>query len=113
MKRAARTFVRTALTLSVDGLYGFLTRGSWENVATALAAGRGVSYESDIPFTSSDSYGGIFEDATDIVFYVGRAINPAHQNPNLPINFSIKMRLVDQLSECLDKMGKRIKVSYF
>ncbi|MDD4082319.1 MAG: SpoIIE family protein phosphatase [Sphaerochaetaceae bacterium] len=55
----------------------------------------------------------LFEDATDINFFVGRAINPAHQNPNLPINFSIKMRLVEELSECLKKMGKKIKVSYF
>ncbi|MBQ7901224.1 MAG: SpoIIE family protein phosphatase, partial [Clostridia bacterium] len=29
----------------------------------------------------------LFEEATDINFYVGRAINPAHQNPELPINF--------------------------
>lgn len=55
----------------------------------------------------------LFEDATDINFYVGRAINPAHQNPSLPINFSIKMNLVNQLADCLKKMGKRIKVSYF
>ena len=55
----------------------------------------------------------LFEEATDINFYVGRAINPAHQNPNLPISFSVKMRLVQELSECLEKMGKRIKVSYF
>ena len=55
----------------------------------------------------------LFEEATDINFYVGRAINPAHQNPDLPINFSIKMNLVQELSECLKKMGKRIKVSYF
>lgn len=55
----------------------------------------------------------LFEEATDINFYVGRAINPAHQNPDLPINFSIKMNLVDELSKCLKKMGKRIKVSYF
>ncbi len=55
----------------------------------------------------------LFEEATDINFYVGRAINPAHQNPDLPINFSIKMNLVDELSACLKKMGKRIKVSYF
>lgn len=55
----------------------------------------------------------LFEEATDINFYVGRAINPAHQNPDLPINFSIKMNLVKELSECLTKMGKRIKVSYF
>ncbi len=55
----------------------------------------------------------LFEEATDINFYVGRAINPAHQNPDLPINFNIKMNLVDQLSKCLIKMGKKIKVSYF
>ncbi|MBQ3126481.1 MAG: SpoIIE family protein phosphatase [Clostridia bacterium] len=55
----------------------------------------------------------LFEEATDINFYVGRAINPAHQNPDLPINFSIKMNLVEELSSCLKKMGKRIKVSYF
>jgi hypothetical protein len=55
----------------------------------------------------------LFEEATDINFYVGRAINPAHQNPNLPINFSIKMQLVTKLTECLKKMGKNIKVSYF
>lgn len=55
----------------------------------------------------------LFEEATNINFYVGRAVNPAHQNPNLPINFSIKMRLVDELSECLKNIGKRIKVSYF
>ena len=55
----------------------------------------------------------LFEEATDINFYVGRAMNPAHQNPDLPINFNIKMQLVSELSECLKKMGKRIKVSYF
>ena len=55
----------------------------------------------------------LFEEATDINFYVGRAINPAHQNPDLPINFSIKMNLVEELSKCLRQMGKRIKVSYF
>ena len=55
----------------------------------------------------------LFEEATDINFYVGKAINPAHQNPDLPINFNIKMNLVSELTKCLKKMGKRIKVSYF
>ena len=55
----------------------------------------------------------LFEEATDINFFVGRAVNPAHQNPDLPINFNIKMNLVEELSTCLKKMGKRIKVSYF
>lgn len=55
----------------------------------------------------------LFEEATDINFFVGRAVNPAHQNPDLPINFHIKMNLVEELSKCLKLMGKRIKVSYF
>lgn len=55
----------------------------------------------------------LFEEATDINFYVGRAVNPAHQNPDLPINFNIKMNLVEELSACLKQMGKHIKVSYF
>ncbi len=55
----------------------------------------------------------LFEEATDINFYVGRAINPAHQNPDLPINFNIKMNLVEELSKALKQMGKHIKVSYF
>lgn len=55
----------------------------------------------------------LFEEATDINFFVGRAVNPAHQNPQLPINFNIKMNLVEELSTCLKQMGKHIKVSYF
>jgi hypothetical protein len=55
----------------------------------------------------------LFEEATDINFYVGKAVNPAHQNPDLPLGFNFKMRLVDELSSCLKTMGKEIKVSYF
>ena len=55
----------------------------------------------------------LFENATDIHFYVGRAINPAHQNPNLPINFAIKQQLITNLAGCLEKMGKHISLQYF
>lgn len=55
----------------------------------------------------------LFETATDIHFFVGRAVNPAHQSPDIPMNFNIKMRMVEELSACLKQMGKRVKVSYF
>ncbi len=55
----------------------------------------------------------LFEEATDINFFVGEAVNPAHQNPSLPLAFRNKMRLIMELSDCLKKMGKKIKVSYF
>ena len=57
--------------------------------------------------------GMLFEESTDINFFVGRAINAAHQNPGLPIGFGIKMSLIEELSESLKKMGKRVKVGYF
>ena len=55
----------------------------------------------------------LFEEATDINFFVGRSVNPAQQNPDLPITFNIKMRLIDELANCLKQMGKQIKISYF
>lgn len=55
----------------------------------------------------------LLEEGTDISFFVGRAVNPAHQNPGLSLEFNIKMRLVEELAATLRKMGKRIKVSYF
>lgn len=55
----------------------------------------------------------LFEDATDINFYVGRAVNAAHQKEGLPISFNIKMQIAERLSKCLIEMGKRVNVSYF
>ena len=55
----------------------------------------------------------LLEEATDIEFFVGKAINEAHQSPNIPIGFSIKMRLIDDLIKCLQKMGKRVSVRYY
>ncbi len=55
----------------------------------------------------------LFEEATDVNLFVGRAVNPAHQNPELPINFSVKMQLVRELAESLEEMGKKVRVTYF
>ena len=55
----------------------------------------------------------LFETATDINFFVGKAMNPAHQNSDIPMNFNLKMNLVEELSQCLRQMGKKVKVSYY
>ncbi|MGI5893120.1 MAG: SpoIIE family protein phosphatase [Candidatus Merdivicinus sp.] len=54
----------------------------------------------------------LFEYATDINFFVGRAMNPAHQNPNLPLDLSIKLKIVEVLSKNLERMDKRVNVEY-
>ena len=55
----------------------------------------------------------LFEEATDINFFVGRAINPAHQNPNLPVSYNIKLKIIGELEGYLTEMGKRVKINYF
>lgn len=55
----------------------------------------------------------LFESATDVNLFVGRAMNPAHQNPDMPIDLSIKLRLIEDLAKYLELMGKTVKVSYY
>ena len=47
----------------------------------------------------------LFETATDVNLFIGKAVNPAHQNMQ-QLSFDVKMRLVDELIDCLEKMGK-------
>jgi hypothetical protein len=53
----------------------------------------------------------LFEEATDINFFVGRAVNKDHQDTR--ITFTLKMKLIEDLTASLKTMGKRIKLSYF
>ena len=55
----------------------------------------------------------LFDVASDVSFCVGCAINPAHQNPNLPIAFGVKFQLIDRLGKCLEKMGKRVRIRFY
>ena len=55
----------------------------------------------------------LFEEATNVNFYVGRAMNPAHQNPELPISLNLKLRLVEELAKSLEGMEKTVTVRYY
>lgn len=54
----------------------------------------------------------LVEKCTSVKFIVGRALNPAHQNPDMPISLSIKLRLVKDISDCLKGMGKPTTLRY-
>lgn len=49
---------------------------------------------------------------TSARFLVGRALNPAHQNPDMPISLSIKLRLVKDIAACLQKLGKPCEIKF-
>jgi len=55
----------------------------------------------------------LLEEATDIDFYVGLARNLAHQQSDIPIDFKLKMKLVEEIAEALKKIGKHVTLSYF
>ena len=52
----------------------------------------------------------LFEQATHVTFYVGQSINAAHQG--LPIDITLKLKLVESLTRNLKKMGKKVEVNY-
>lgn len=45
--------------------------------------------------------------------FVGKAINSAYQNPNLPFDLGIRQNLVDQLKHAIEEMGKKVIVTYY
>ncbi|MPM24107.1 hypothetical protein SDC9_70588 [bioreactor metagenome] len=52
----------------------------------------------------------LFEKATHVTFFVGQSINSAHQG--LPIDITMKLKLVEALSNNLRLMGKEVVVNY-
>ncbi len=55
----------------------------------------------------------ILEDCTALKVYIGSAINPAHQNPGLPADLSIKRKLIDELCTLAEGMGKTVEKYYY
>lgn len=55
----------------------------------------------------------LLEDCTEVQFLVGQALNPAHQNPGMPLSLGFKAEPVKELSQELEKTGKKVSVEYF
>lgn len=52
-------------------------------------------------------------EADEILIIGGRAINPAHQNPKLSGELSLKVRVLEEISEELRKMRKMVTMEYY
>ena len=55
----------------------------------------------------------IIEEFTELNLFVGTAINEAHQESDLTFDLSLRMNLVEQLKNVVEKMGKAVKVKYY
>lgn len=52
----------------------------------------------------------LFEEATHVQFFVGQSVNKAHQG--LPIDTTMKLKLVEKLADNLKIMGKIVTLNY-
>lgn len=55
----------------------------------------------------------LLEECTTLNLFIGTAINPAHQNPGLPSDLSIKLKLVDKLCGLMERLGKQVTKKYY
>lgn len=55
----------------------------------------------------------LLSECTHLHVLVGQAINPAHQNPGLPLNLALKLKVVNDICQELRDAGKVVAVEYF
>lgn len=55
----------------------------------------------------------LLEECTEIRFLIGQALNPAHQNPGMPVSLGLKLNLIKELAKEMEKTGKRVTLEFF
>ncbi len=98
---------------------GILTLSAAEKLMEACQKEYGSNVKSSDPVNLEKKDGAtklvkmLVQDCTDIVFMMGQADNPAHQNIDAPINLSIKVRIIQHMAELLEQMGKKSVIEYY
>lgn len=54
----------------------------------------------------------LINEGTTIKIFMGQAVNPAHQNPDFPMDFNMKLRVVNELTTLLKKLDKKVEITY-
>lgn len=54
----------------------------------------------------------LIDDCTHLNIWFGKAVNPAHQNPDFPFDFNIKLKIISEIIEELKLLGKQVTITY-
>lgn len=55
----------------------------------------------------------LIETCTELHLYVGRAVNSAYQNAELPFSLGVRQGLVDQIRRVMEALNKKVTVTYY
>lgn len=55
----------------------------------------------------------LIEQCTHLNLFIGKAVNPAHQNADFPTELRLKFRLLDDLAESMTKLGRCVEKRYY
>lgn len=55
----------------------------------------------------------LIERCTQLHLFVGKAVNEAYQNTELPFDLGIRQSLVDQIKAVMEQLGKKVIVTYY
>lgn len=95
---------------------GVLTLGKCLEVLKTATASDGRNFEA---FNLNKMDGAtqlakmLLENSTQVDFLVGRALNPAHQNPGMPVSLGLKLNLIKELAAEIEKTGKQVSIQYY
>ena len=55
----------------------------------------------------------LVQKSTSVKFLVGRALNPAYDDPDMPLDLTMKLRLVHDIAQCLRDLDKQVTLAFF
>lgn len=55
----------------------------------------------------------LLEQCTHLNLFIGKAVNPAHQNADFPTELRVKFRLLDDLADSMTKLGRHVEKRYY
>lgn len=84
-----------------------------EGIMTLTQVYRYLEVQEKNPGLAAKTLIDLIDSSDSINFIVGRALNPAHQNPLFSHDISLKFRLIKDISNLLEKQGKIVNTTYY
>ncbi|WP_077368804.1 SpoIIE family protein phosphatase [Anaerosalibacter sp. Marseille-P3206] len=90
------------LNKAIEKIKKYIDSPNRDNLAQSLNKEDGASKLAKI----------LIEECTHLNLWFGKAVNPAHQNPDFPIDLSVKLKIVHELIRTMEKLGTKVSLRY-